>query len=60
MVDSIQGLRPDSRLITMGADAEPLSISLMDLMEDKRPPQLRNRAASVKAFGLSSLGFLLS
>jgi dehydrogenase len=32
MVDSIQGLRPDGRLITMGADAEPLSISLMDLL----------------------------
>src|ERR1700732_1321781 len=32
MVDSIQGLRPDGRLITMGADAEPLSISLMDLI----------------------------
>jgi alcohol dehydrogenase len=32
MVDSIQGLRPDGRLITMGADAEPLSVSLMDLI----------------------------
>jgi alcohol dehydrogenase len=32
MVDSIQGLRPDGRLITMGADAEPLTISLMDLI----------------------------
>jgi alcohol dehydrogenase len=32
MVDSIQGLRPDGRLVTMGADAEPLSISLMDLI----------------------------
>jgi alcohol dehydrogenase len=32
MVDSIQGLRPDGRLVTMGADAEPLSISLMDLL----------------------------
>jgi alcohol dehydrogenase len=32
MVDSIQGLRPDGRLITMGADAEPLSISLLDLI----------------------------
>jgi len=29
MVNSIQGLRPDGRLVTMGADAEPLSISLM-------------------------------
>jgi alcohol dehydrogenase len=32
MVDSIQGLRPDGRLVTMGADAEPLSISLTDLI----------------------------
>src|SRR6202041_2782372 len=32
MVDSIQGLRPDGRLITMGADAEPLTISLTDLI----------------------------
>jgi alcohol dehydrogenase len=32
MVDTIQGLRPDGRLVTMGADAEPLSISLMDLL----------------------------
>jgi D-arabinose 1-dehydrogenase-like Zn-dependent alcohol dehydrogenase len=32
MVDSIQGLRPDGRLVTMGADAEPISISLMDLI----------------------------
>jgi alcohol dehydrogenase len=32
MVDAIQGLRPDGRLVTMGADAEPLSISLMDLI----------------------------
>jgi alcohol dehydrogenase len=32
MVDTIQGLRPDGRLVTMGADAEPLSISLMDLI----------------------------
>ena len=32
MVNSIQGLRPDGRLVTMGADAEPLSISLMDLI----------------------------
>jgi alcohol dehydrogenase len=30
--DSIQGLRPDGRLVTMGADAEPLSISLVDLI----------------------------
>src|ERR1700688_426096 len=32
MVDAIQGLRPDGRLVAMGADAEPLSISLMDLI----------------------------
>src|SRR4029077_8437188 len=32
MVDSIQGLRPDGRLVTMGADAEPLSVSLFDLL----------------------------
>jgi len=32
MIDSIQGLRFDGRLITMGADAEPLSISLLDLI----------------------------
>ena len=29
MVDSVQGLRPDGRLVTMGADAEPLAVSLM-------------------------------
>ena len=32
MVDSIQGLRPDGRFVAMGADAEPLSVSLMDLL----------------------------
>ena len=32
MVDSIQGLRPDGRLVAMGADIEPLSVSLMDLI----------------------------
>lgn len=32
MVDSIQGLRPDGRIVTMGADVEPISISLMDLI----------------------------
>src|SRR5881396_940040 len=35
MVDSIQGLRPDGRLVTMGADAEPLTISLMDLISKR-------------------------
>ena len=35
MVDSIQGLRPDGRLVTMGADAEPLSISLTDLISKR-------------------------
>ena len=32
MVESIQGLRPDGRFIAMGADAEPLSVPLMDLL----------------------------
>jgi D-arabinose 1-dehydrogenase-like Zn-dependent alcohol dehydrogenase len=32
MVDSIQGLRPDGRLVTMGVDAEPFSVSLVDLL----------------------------
>ncbi len=32
MVDSIQGLRPDGRIVTMGADAEPISLSVMDLL----------------------------
>ena len=32
MVDSIQGLRPDGRVVAMGADVEPLSISLTDLI----------------------------
>ena len=32
MVDSIQGLRPDGRLVAMGADVEPISVSLMDLI----------------------------
>jgi hypothetical protein len=35
MVDSIPGLRPDGRLVTMGADAEPLSISLVDLISKR-------------------------
>src|SRR5207248_11095293 len=35
MMDSIQGLRPDGRLVTMGADAEPLSVSLMDLISKR-------------------------
>ena len=25
MIDSLQGLRPDGRLVTMGVDAEPLA-----------------------------------
>ena len=29
MMDNIQGLRPDGRFIFMGADAEPLSVSLI-------------------------------
>jgi D-arabinose 1-dehydrogenase-like Zn-dependent alcohol dehydrogenase len=32
MEDVIQGLRPDGRLITMGVDAKPLSVSLVDLV----------------------------
>jgi D-arabinose 1-dehydrogenase-like Zn-dependent alcohol dehydrogenase len=32
MIDSIQGLRPDGRLVAMGADPELLSVSLMDLI----------------------------
>jgi D-arabinose 1-dehydrogenase-like Zn-dependent alcohol dehydrogenase len=32
MVDSIQGLRPDGRFIVMGADAEPPSLSLIELL----------------------------
>jgi len=32
MVDSIQGLRPDGRLVIMGADVKPLSVSLLDLI----------------------------
>jgi len=35
MVDSIQGLRPDGRLVAMGADAEPISVSLMDLISKR-------------------------
>jgi len=35
MVDSIQGLRPDGRLVTMGADAEPISVSLVDLISKR-------------------------
>src|ERR1700752_4459422 len=32
MVDGIQGLRPDGRFVVMGADAEPLTVSIMDLI----------------------------
>jgi alcohol dehydrogenase len=32
MMDSIQGLRPDGRLVTMGVDAEPLVLSLVELL----------------------------
>ena len=35
MNDSIQGLRPDGRLVAMGADAEPLSVSLIDLISKR-------------------------
>jgi D-arabinose 1-dehydrogenase-like Zn-dependent alcohol dehydrogenase len=32
MNDTIQGLRPDGRLVAMGADAKPISIGLIDLI----------------------------
>jgi alcohol dehydrogenase len=32
MTESVQGLRPDGRLVAMGADAEPIAVSLMDLI----------------------------
>jgi alcohol dehydrogenase len=32
MNDSVQGLRPDGRLVAMGADADPIAVSLMDLI----------------------------
>ncbi len=32
MIDTIQGLRPDGRLVAMGLDPEPLSISLADFV----------------------------
>jgi alcohol dehydrogenase len=35
MVDSIQGLRPDGRLVTMGVDGEPLTIPLIDLISKR-------------------------
>jgi len=35
MVDSIQGLRPDGRFVAMGADAEPLSVPLIDLISKR-------------------------
>jgi alcohol dehydrogenase len=35
MIDSIQGLRPDGRFVVMGADVEPLSVSLMDLIQKR-------------------------
>ena len=35
MVDSIQGLRPDGRFVAMGADAEPISVSLIDLISKR-------------------------
>jgi hypothetical protein len=35
MVDGIQGLWPDGRLVTMGADAEPISVSLIDLISKR-------------------------
>jgi D-arabinose 1-dehydrogenase-like Zn-dependent alcohol dehydrogenase len=35
MTDSIQGLRPDGRFVGMGADAEPIPVSLMDLISKR-------------------------
>jgi alcohol dehydrogenase len=35
MADSIQGLRPDGRLITMGIDSEPISVSLIELVSKR-------------------------
>ena len=35
MVDSIQGLRPDGRLVVMGADVEPLTVSLTDFISKR-------------------------
>lgn len=32
MIDSIQGLRPDGRLVAMGADIEPIAVSPIDLL----------------------------
>jgi D-arabinose 1-dehydrogenase-like Zn-dependent alcohol dehydrogenase len=32
MVDSVQGLRPDGRIVIMGADVEPISLSIMELL----------------------------
>lgn len=32
MTDSIQGLRPDGRFVAMGADAEPIPVSPIDLL----------------------------
>ena len=35
MVDSMQGLRPDGRFVAMGADADPISVSLTDLISKR-------------------------
>jgi D-arabinose 1-dehydrogenase-like Zn-dependent alcohol dehydrogenase len=32
MADTIQGLRPDGRLVVMGADAKPIAVSPLDLL----------------------------
>jgi len=32
MIDSMQGLRPDGRLVAMGADIEPIAVSPIDLL----------------------------
>jgi alcohol dehydrogenase len=55
MVDSIQGLRPDGRLVTMGADVEPLSVSLMDLISKRISTTAPSFLPGVSArFGSSS------
>jgi D-arabinose 1-dehydrogenase-like Zn-dependent alcohol dehydrogenase len=35
MVDSLQGLRPDGRFVAMGADAEPICATPMDLLSKR-------------------------
>src|SRR5204862_7361475 len=51
MVDSIQGLRPDGRLVTMGADAEPLSVSLIDLISKRSRISRRQQSGPEYRYG---------